>query len=379
MRISKHQKSNFVKANLSSPTILLVLIYAIFLIVFFETTVRPYLEGRSQMRWGADTLAYMDLATNESDETSLVSFGLNAIGPVFISRILGHNLFAIAVLQYIMFLLVYYSTIINFQITKWKILFISMAVNPMLIASILTLNKEITGALVLILLISYQKFVGDRSKLVKATYLSVILYLSFYVRWQQTIVTLIFILLNHHCKTAYARYRSLVILVIAIALIYPFAPLLLDFGSTFDPVTENSKSNSGLILGLNNLQNNYLFFIAFLPKILINIGINPNFIRMIEAIVTNNFDNPDDVYVNYLLPIQDMMMVTTFLSLIIKKGFAIERDSIYLFSVYSIIYCLAPFIQSRYFFPAYILLQAELFSTNILIRNKAHKQEVLDN
>ena len=338
--------------DLQKDTALLV-IYTVFSLVFFNIFVNPFLQGESDLRWAADSLTYLDMASYIEDYTSLFNIGSNALGPVLIARLLGNDSFLIATFNYLLFIFSYWILINTFKVNRLKLLLLFLA-TPMLLVSILTLNKEILGFFA----ISILAYTLEKSKN-KFLILS-ILFVSIFVRWQLFLSIFLFLILQKFSSGYIRRIVILASIIMIISLVYPifYNFFDLEFILNLDVNISEQTTKSGFIIQLNDLQNRYMFFLAVIPKIMYNLFADAN--KIYFSITELNSLDYTDIYNNFIIPLHCVVMVFIFLNLANQKKLDVLSNNIYFFLFYSIIFSLSPYVQPRYFFPIYPLLCLEI-------------------
>jgi hypothetical protein len=332
----------------------LIVFYTVVVFSFFGLFAEPYLDGSSGLRWAADSEFYLNVAKYGADYVDIEGTGLiNTIGPVIISRLVGNSNLLITVFNYGLFLCSFMLMASIKNVDQAKMLVLMLA-NPMMLVSITTLSKEIIGFFVMSLVVNFLYKKTDQKMFL------VFAILSMLVRWQMLFVIILFdlfkkIFVNKHWMMS--RVSSVVILVAVISLSYPsLRNLGLAEGAEAWAKTDNT--NFGTIAILNELQNNYLFFLSFIPKTLMNLVIIDPAVssRITEGANSHGYI---DVYNSWIVPLNTIMMIVAMFLSLKNSKFSLERDTYYLFIIYCIIFSLSPFIQPRYFFPLYAILCLE--------------------
>lgn len=333
--------------------------YVLLLIITFIEVVEPSLQGNTELRVGADSLTYIQAAKWVDKSENLVSVSNNLFGPVLILWIFENNFFAVVIFNSILLILALLFLSKDFPHID-KILFLIL-LNPILFFSLLTPNKEIFSFLGISL---FACFLKNNNK--KILFMSLIA--STFARWHQAIFLLLFLLWNSQFNPLYKRrLLSLIALVFIISILYPYLFNQLTFlDSNIEASIDNEFAQSitgGTTLYLNNLQNNFLFFAALIPKIFITyFGIIwkniPQMIFDIELI------NNDDLYNNYIMLGHQIYTIIILPILINKHRLSLNSDNVYLAIFLTILFSATPFIQIRYIFPVYLLLCLELSKIN---------------
>lgn len=322
------------------------LIYALcFSAYFFFTVAEPsLLDG---VKVGADSITYIETAqylqaTNQFNLSNAVSLSFNYFGPVLLLLITDYNHKLIFFINTFIFLLSLAAMMRYYHFRRfWLVLL--LVINPITLLSLTTVNKEIFGMTSMIYLLV---FLRSRSP----SHFLFALLLAVMTRWQQVLLVLLLLPYLNLIQTnqKLLRWGALIPLFV-ISLVYPFIGKYLNF--TGDANLENVRTQfeqaGGLIPLLNRLQDNFLYWLAFVPKALLNyIG---NFPRIIQV-----FDPKDttDLY-NRLLVGHQIMMLIVITALIFLRRFKMNRIETHIILLYSMLYCLSLSINYRYFYPIY--------------------------
>jgi hypothetical protein len=332
----------------------ILVIYTIVVFVFFAVFANPYLEGLSDLRWAADSQFYMKVAQYGSGYVDMEdSQLLNSIGPVLISRLMGNSNLLITLFNYFAFVSSFFMLKSISNVNQIKLL-VLMILNPMTLVSITSLNKEIIGFFIvsLFLYLLHEKH--------RARVLLPLLGLSMLVRWQMAFVMAIFVLFKQifTCKYwAKSRMMSIALFIAAISFVYPYLRSL-GFSESAEAWIPSDVNSAGTLVLLNELQNNYMFFLSCIPKILANLIF---FDPLMPARISESFTQYKfyDVYNYWIVPANALMTITALFLSFKSSRPSLLRDSHYFFTIYCIVFSLSPFVQPRYFFPLYALLCVE--------------------
>lgn len=323
-----------------------VLIYSLFAATyFFFTVAEPYLL--SGVKVGADSITYIQTAqylqaTNQFTLSNAVSLSFNYFGPVLLLLVTNYNHKLIFLINTILFLLALRAFTRHYQFKRfWLVLL--LVINPVTLLSLTTVNKEIFGMVSMIYLLV---FLRSRAP----WHFVLALMLAVMTRWQQVLLVLMLLPYLNLIQTNrnLLRWGALVPLF-AISLVYPFVGKYLSFtgDASFENVRTQFEQAGGLIPLLNRLQDNFLYWIAFAPKALLNyIG---NFTRIVQIF---NPNDTTDLY-NRLLVGHQLMMLIVITALFLLKRFKLNRLETHIILFYSMLYCLGLSINYRYFYPIY--------------------------
>lgn len=356
--------------------IVIVILYSLIALLFYQIVVEPL---QLNIRFGADSDVYVTYAESSMGDEHLVSVSSNYFGPVVLLRLLQQNLFFVAMINCLLFtgtfLLIqrYYSTEISGL--KFTIL---LLINPMLFMSLATVNKEIFGLVSVAMLIC---FIKGRNFIL----LFLSLFFAVLTRWQQVLVNLLFLLVIGRFNPLKKRINVILAITVLISLIYPSQAALFSTAAT-DSETFDFQQDKlfGILPILNQLQDNYLFFIATIPKIMINLfgNIFRPFTILLNTITNNMGVDALDIYNSYIVTGHQLSMLFVATISIYKLLHSDLKESsqsklkkrlrypvshkewinneLFYCMIYCVLYSLGAFIQYRYFFPIYILFCLEL-------------------
>ncbi len=330
--------------------LLILTSYLLFSFVFYIYVAEPALMGETDFRVWADADLYEVTADLYEGMSDLIGVDTNRFGPVMIVNLLNNDYFYIYFFNCLILLVSLHLLTAASNINGSKLLFY-LLINPMLFISLMSVNKEILSLLFVALLLSY--FKNHQTK-----YLLLCLFVSFFVRWQLTLFLFIYLLLiSPFLKMNTNRFKALSCLLLIISAVYIMAAE--QFDTVMDAAifyTEIDAGGSGLVMRLNDLQLKYGYFLVFIPKIFQNLF---GSVTRISAI----FDW-SDFYNNFIVAAQSILFALMAILLIVKKKLNIYNDIFYLAVVYSVLFALSPFVQTRYFFVVYIVLAVLLANKN---------------
>ncbi len=350
---------------------ILVVTYSLAALLFYQFIIFP-LQQIYEIRFGADSETYAFYAES-LDYENLISVSANYFGPVVLLRILQNNLLLVATLNCAVFVWMYFliQKYYNLNFTKFSFL---LLINPMLFMSLATLNKEIFGMASVVLTMCFIKSGKKRLLLLSLLF-------AVFTRWQQVLVIFTFLTMISRFSPFKKRTSAILSLVIFVSLVYPSQAAFLSSAANETATFELQQEKLfGILPVLNQLQDNYLFFVALIPKTLINLF--GNVFRPLDLLTQRIEVDASDVYNSYIVTGQQASMVLLvfvagyeFFNKALRAG-DINRwdnrkkiskkftekinDELLYCIVYCVLFSLGAFIQYRYFFPIYILLCAEL-------------------
>ncbi len=364
---------NIQKNQHKAVFIIILITYSVLVLLVFFFFIDPSLKGESAWRWTADTTTYMELAKGTyHQDLELIGLSGNTIGPILISRLFNNNTFLIVIFNYAVFIISCFLLSLTNNISKIKMLLLIM-MSPMLLVSIGSLSKEILGFLD----ISLTLFICRTTKNYYG--IAITLLIGILVRWQMAIFVLLSVIL---CKvvpqTEKARWNGLLILLLITSLLYPLISKAVDLDAALstEALKTTVESNSGFNYFLNDLQSNYMMFLAVIPKSLLNIVYSPlAFLEIDHSRLFLSKSSYIDIFNDYIVFLQGIVSIPILFLVGKNSSISIMKNSQFLIAIYCIIFSLSPFIQTRYFFPVYPLLciEAAFEGKDRLKNNNIHR------
>lgn len=316
---------------------LFVLLPVVLAYYFFLTV--PFLEGFTDTAPVVyDSRTYMQFATDFPGLQGLVTMGLanhNLVGPLSLLLALGNNSLYVLIFNLVLFYLCLDIFFKSAQFNKTGF-FIALVINPLMLSSLTSINKEVLSVCALLVTLAYS-FGGRRRHL----WLSILL--SLLVR-QELTVLIIGYAIGRKVKSKWKRIWMLVGAVLALSALLPVYDT-----STVDILNANQTDNSvGISVFLSDLTSNYLYFIAVIPRIILNLF----------GDIKTLFGGGDDDLYGY----SAWSGIAFFIACIYaKKRFYMVNDPFFLMVSYAILFATPSFIHHRYFFPVYVVLLALVF------------------
>ncbi len=373
----KKQKNNPLAINS-----LLIFVYFAFVLLFFNLFVDPYLKEESILRFGADSLLYMKEYLTITDDKLFGDGGTNYLGPILICRLFNNNTINITIFNFILFCTSYFLLIKSANVNQ-RYLLLSLIASPMLLVSITTVNKEIIGTL----FFSFLAYILQNKILLKSNKFSILLIiliasvLALIVRWQTLVVLWIFLLMKYlNIKTSKSKLKFLCSLVLIASILYPIFKTVFELDMVLTETNLDVIEKNEMMVALNQMQGQYMFFIIFIPKLLLNLIGNP--FSMPTKIVEIFYGNSHDIYNVVISPLQQILNAFIFIIFAYKifksKGRRKEFTDIQcIVMIYGVIFSLTPFLQARYFFPIFTLMCLETFKEDMIYKEDSHSNTVL--
>lgn len=297
----------------------------------------------------ADSRKYVEFTeTDYFEGNSLISVGANFFGPYIILKFFGADHTLIYFFNLALFLWSIILIFNYFSINRMRFLFI-LAINPMIFFSLLTVNKEITGIFSIVCLVCYY------SKRKNKYLILMSLIFAFLTRYQYVAFVLAVLIADVFIK--YTGFSRRIVLIGILAVLSFVIPMVSDqYIDVFlgDDVMGEAEKQLGILTLFNNLQNKYLYFLIFIPKVLFNF-LSPiykllfNF-RVVREEFWFNFYN---IFVTSFASVACLIIIA--LGCISRRKLSIKYDEIYITLFMLILFCLTPFAQLRYMLPTYIL------------------------
>jgi hypothetical protein len=326
-----------------------MLFYLAVCVVVYVAYVAPWMAGDVNIRIGADSDRYWDSIKQFRSGTSmpLLSATGNLLGPVSIGLLVRTGV-GVMIFNVALFLLAMKiaSSIPNVNVGIFGFL---LLLNPELIPSLTTLNKEILALLSAVLIAKYL-----HTKNPTFLMLFSVLLVAVVSRWEAAGILIIYLamrrLFGNRPKTA------LLLLILAIAVAFPLTLRVLGLDLTaFDWLTQGANT----ILVLNKIEYAYGFPLVVLPKILMVVAgswISPAFYTANPGIVQGFTDPQQEIF----QPLGCLAMMGVLAYALWTNRMKLRSPVAMFVAITLIITAATPFIQPRYLYGAYVMLCIEL-------------------
>ena len=334
-------------------------IYFAFCWGIFTVTVEPQYGSMRPPSIEADSSNYFGLAglgdEGSVNQGSLVNFGGSSLGPV-ITALIFRNRFGVAWFNCALFLLVIWWAG-RIPGVRREVFAVLMMIEPQLLPTLMTLNKEIFAIAGLMSFAAYlYPVTKTRSGRASKWFLLATFVLSMFARWEQVLVIGWYLIAES--KRSPIRNKPAKGIV-ALLLVCSFA-----WAAAVHIVHVNlagfiEQAQGGVISRLYAIQADGGFFLVALPKILMNIaGRWTSPLYFLGDYWDTDFDG---VWQNaYIGILSSLVMLVVVAITIVRDRFRLARPLIYFTATYFVCTALNPFIQHRYIYPAYALIALEL-------------------
>lgn len=310
----------------------------------FLLVALPVLHGEMHLQFYADTPTYERLARTMPLSFGLIQVTTNLFGPVLILKALGGDRFLVYLLNLACLTAAFAIVVRTFPVNRLQFLFYLM-LSPLMFTSLLSINKEIIAVLAIAFFASYYRS-GQPWQL------AVGLVASFLVRWQMTLFMLVFMgVASPINPLRRRRLASVTLLTLAISVTYVQN---LDTFQRLDQVAsigaQEYTEGSGLYGQFIAVQNNYGYFLVFIPKTLH---------QMVGLLTRADKVTLTDIEIFYHDIIMFFHSVAALVLLVVagwRQRIRLDLDPIYIAVVYAAVFALSPIFSPRYFLPIYVLL-----------------------
>jgi hypothetical protein len=320
-------------------------------LIFFEA-IAPVADFSIRPVIGADPAAYWDASgvrtINAADQQYEPNAEGNLLGPVIEAEIFRTDL-NVALFNTFLFIccLSLLRSMPEFDRATFLLL---MMMNPFLLASLISLNKEIFALAGMVVFIRY-----TAAKSFRLWWLILALSLSLFARWQQVVVLLMYVAFESRLSPLRGRPRrgitfAVMTFTIAYGLVYHVASFLIE------ALLAQAEAGHTILL-LDNIQANFGFPLVAIPKIMMNcMGhfVTPGY--FLNSYPYEDFTNwRDQIF---------MQMHTFFLSALLAgmlyaRKLRLQYPTVYVLTLYLLMTAVNPMVQPRYEYPAYVLLCLE--------------------
>lgn len=335
-------------------------VFVVYLIVsyfiFFEAIapvanfqIMPTIAADSGSYWRASGLRTTNFADENGSDSSTSShlYG-NLFGPVIQAKILRTD-FNVALFNCLLFVfcLSLLRSMPQFDRATFLLL---MMIDPFLLASLVTLNKEIFALAGIIVFARYAY-----AKRFRLWWLSLALILSLFARWQQVLVMLIYVAFEARISPLRGRPRwgvAITVLgfTIGYGLVYRLAPFV------FAALLAQAEGGHAILI-LDNIQANFGFPLVAVPKILMNcMGHFSSPGYFLHVYFTEDFTNWRD---QIFLQMHTLFLTTLLVGMLLSSKLRLKHPPVYLLALYLLMTAINPMVQPRYEYAAYVLLCLE--------------------
>ncbi len=307
-------------------------------------------EGRNAFEFFADSETYIMFARGRLSLSEMMQFNPNLFGPVFIVRALFTSYNLIFVLQAIIFFHSFHLITKYYNVNSYLLLFL-WCISPIMLFSIVTINKEIYSVYSLCFLLAYL-----RNK--NSSYLFIAIFLGSLVRWQLILFLIIVYILLRTKPFSKQKTLSVIVFLVVISTVVPLASGVFKDYYAISHFGQSKENGTGLFYLLNMIQSNFLgYLIAFIPKM---------FFELFGAMSKiNRFGDSNGFYNYTIVTIQAFLYLYIILCCIYKR-IKLNNELVILGLIYCIIFNLSPVFSPRYFFPLYIILSIAVSERKLL-------------
>ncbi len=307
--------------------------------------VDPALKGETNLRIGADSAFYLWAAglrpdnpygTDFEPTRGIIELSSNLLGPLLIAVSLRNN-FLILCFDYLLLFGTVWCFASSRPINASLFVFL-LLLNPAILVSILTVNKEIL-AIFSTALFCYYLARGRKSKLLLAG----IVLVSLLARWEHLLVVILFLLVTR--GGFFNRHRALTLIgvIAGISIIYPILAATSAYIAAFQP--EDLTGNT--IVRLTGWQSKGLYFAAVIPKIALN---------LYAGFLSSVRQDPTDIYNRFVVPWASILNLVVTAWFLLRRKFRLSDDMLYFAALYAVLMAVSPFASLRYSLPVYVIL-----------------------
>ncbi len=313
--------------------------------IFFQFVIPSFPKETTSEEFAVDTTIYVYFADSIREGRNdpmvigpLLSFPNTLIAPVCISLLLNNHLIEMLA-NYLMFIISILLLRKSIPISLYVFLPL-MLLNPVTTTSILCINKEVLDLLSLSLFL-YSRVHRNRGMLIGA------LALALFNRYEVCLVMVAFLLAGSRFNPwRERRFLTLLILVITLNFATPF------FGGEMLAKRFEEAQEGRFIAPLDLLQMHYLYIVAVVPKIAINL-----FGELLNPFVWKDLNSW-----TYIMFFNNLSYLLVLLFAAQKRILALRNDIVYFGAIGAVLVAQSLVVQPRYFYFLYILLCIQIAS-----------------
>jgi hypothetical protein len=314
---------------------------------------QPRLNNESTVRFGADSPTYWQAVNYRKDHADsdfdLISFGSNLLGPIAIGAVLRTGI-AVNIFNILLFFLSVEVACTIPGVDRYRLLFLLMICSETAPA-LVTLNKEIMVLFSALLLAKYV-YSTKRSWLLLGT----VLLFSFFTRWEQIAIIILFLFLRRKDSIFERKPRLAVAFVVAV-LTVSYSLIAMLPGSGIVGFMRFARG-ANTIAKFNNIQAHFGFPLVMVPKIIMDIS--GELLRPATYFAMFQTFGFGDIHSWFIVPTFSLVLIPL-LAIAYFKGLLNPRRPIaLLIIIYLLVVALTPFVQPRYNYFVYVLLCLEL-------------------
>ena len=318
-------------------------LYGILSLAAFALVAVPALNGDLDLQFYADSGTYETLARQSGINLDLISVGANLLGPLLILQVLGHSRFLVFLFNLACLVVAFRVFVRTYPLDPRRFLSY-LLISPLVFVSVLSINKEIVSLPALALFAAYV----ERRQI---RYLVPALALGLLVRWQTTLVMLVFLGLTSFLNPL-RRHRalSLALLLVAISVWYPRNL------ATFEAIdriaslaARENTSGSGLFSRFIAIQNSYGYALVVVPKTLQ---------QMLGLLLRGRGTEPFVFFNDVVMVLQSAVSAWLLVRAALLRRYVLADNLFYLACVFAAVFALSPIYAPRYFFPVYVMVAA---------------------
>lgn len=340
------------------------LIYGLLAVVFYFWIVVPYLQqgDMSAPRLLADSITYQEICSNDLDWGEW--YWLRNAGPCISLKLLGHSVGLVTFVNVLLMTIPSVFMARSYGVSASKVLLV-LLINPMTFLSLFGPNKEVFGiASTMTLLIFLQR----RSW---ASLVATLIFATF-ARLPMLAVVAVFLLVQPILEPRrfgvrpwlnfWTAFMSMLLALSVVVLILG-DQLSVELLGNVDEAADNSQSTI-ISLAMEYYSAKGLYVLTYIVRLLLNIfGALPN-------VAFISIETHGVYYVVGVIGSSLLFFLTIVKSIYRHRTMLLHMNysaqSICFFVVFStLIFCISPVIQHRYFFPLYPVLILAVLSRRI--------------
>lgn len=327
-------------------------LYLTFCMGCFFIFEQPRLNKETYVRFGADSPVYWEAVkyrSEHAENTSLISFTGNLLGPVTIGVLLKSGL-AVAFFNIFLFFISVEIAATIPGVDKYVLVFL-LALCSETAAAMVTLNKEI---LVLLSSFIFAKYIYSEKR--SWFLLAAALVVSLFARWEQIGVILLFLFLRRK-GSFFLRNPKLAVASVIGVLTVLYGLIARLPGSGLKAFTQYAKG-ANTIAKLNDIQANFGFPFVLVPKMIMDVMgelLRPGtYLKEFEILGIG------DIHSIFIIPLFSLSLIGLLIAAYRRGALHPKHPLALLVLIYMIMTAITPFVQPRYLYFVYVLLALEL-------------------
>lgn len=310
--------------------------------VFLLLVGADALAGNHQFQFFADSSTYLRTFADRSvlGGEPLVGVAANYLGPMLLLRLVGGDIYLVLCVNVVMFVLSVASIARQLGLSSLKIAGL-LALSPLTLSSLLSVNKEILTFPFLALALSAYR----RKSIVLAALALAVAFLS---RWQFALFGVVLLFASGSFVLVRSRLLRVGGLLAASSVAYLamkdfFSPVIAVVERALELETHKGSGSFAMLLAVQDLGLYLLIFPLKAAHLLFAMGLR--FDRLF---------NPGNVYNDFFIVMHCFATLVVCVLVVRARRFTLRHDFVFSSIIFLAVFCLSPIYSPRYLYPVFV-------------------------